>query len=106
VLPRCHGDAIPHPQGRGRRVGQPMSSTRADGGGRRKRADSPGVRRCQSLPNKGIELTGNSVRSFLAPAIPRSSCLALACNRDTRRSEKSHDHRHRVTWQRNPLGYW
>jgi hypothetical protein len=26
----------------------------------------------------GMELTGNSVRSFLAPAIPSSSCLALA----------------------------
>ena len=26
-----------------------------------------------SEPNQGLELTGNSVRSFVAPAIPRSS---------------------------------
>jgi hypothetical protein len=28
-------------------------------------------------PNKGIELTGNSVRSYVAPAAPSSSYLAL-----------------------------
>jgi hypothetical protein len=29
------------------------------------------------MPNHGLELTGNSVRSCLAPAIPRSSGLAF-----------------------------
>jgi hypothetical protein len=31
----------------------------------------------ESGPNKGIELTGNSVHSFVAPTAPSSSCLAL-----------------------------
>lgn len=34
-----------------------------------------------SEPNKGLELTGNSVRSSLAPALPSSSCLAFGAKR-------------------------
>jgi len=36
--------------------------------------------------NQGMELTGNSVRSCLAPAIPSSSCLAFG-----RRTETNHN---------------
>jgi hypothetical protein len=35
----------------------------------------------RGLPNKGLELTENSVRSYLAPALPSSSGLALDVNK-------------------------
>jgi hypothetical protein len=53
-------------RGSRRRTGQPTVV------GRGKRAGSQAIRRCQTLPNKGVQLTGNSVRSFVAPAIPSS----------------------------------
>jgi hypothetical protein len=37
----------------------------------------PGRTGLGAAPNQGLELTGNSVRSCLAPAIPRSSGLAF-----------------------------
>jgi hypothetical protein len=32
----------------------------------------PGVARCQGLPNQGMQATGNSLRSCLAPALSRA----------------------------------
>jgi hypothetical protein len=40
-----------------------------------------------SAPNQGLELTGNSVRSYLAPALPRSSGPALGTKPHTTREE-------------------
>jgi hypothetical protein len=56
-------------------------------GGVRQRARQGSIQ-CgfRSRPNQGLELTGNSVRSSLAPAAPRSSGPALGLR--TRRLEK------------------
>jgi hypothetical protein len=45
------------------------------------------------LANKGMELTENSVRSFLAPAILSSSCLALDVNGEKKKLQDNHNTR-------------
>jgi hypothetical protein len=52
-----------------REGGAPTWCTRQTGVEEEHRHGSQGMPRCQSLPNKGVQPTGNSVRSCVAPAL-------------------------------------